>query len=562
MDKNFWSYVRSEIIGRTAEIDTRYGKRLLTYADYTASGRALKFIESYMEKVLELYGNTHTEDDVTGNFTTDRLHRAETIIKRSIHAGQSYRIIAAGSGSTGAIQRLQQILGLYVPPACKELVKSILSKSLSKETYTEVEKKLLAARPVVFVGPYEHHSNEVSWREGLAEVIEIELDDKGLLDLKDLERKVSSKDYKGRVKIGSFSAASNVTGIKTPVYEVAKLLHKHDCLVFFDFAAIGPYAAINMSKDSHSYFDAIFFSPHKFLGGPGSMGILVIHEKIYPKHLPPTCAGGGTVDFVNLVEQEYTPDIEAREKPGTPGILQTMKAALAFELKDKLGIEDIETREADFIARAIKRFSAILEIEIVGNPDPAKRIAILSFNVKADDSYLHPRFVVRLLNDLFGLQSRAGCSCAGPYGHRLLGIDLQKSREFKEEILRGRMGIKPGWARMNFHFIITEEEFQFLLDAVAFVAKKGKYFLPAYRFDQTSGNWIPRDWHPVLPAFGIDDALTAKSREVSLTDEEIAACYKSYLEEAESLAVGLKPAYEAKKPKTTERNLIPFMYFP
>ncbi len=563
MDRNFWDYVRSEILGGTAEIDTPYGKRILTYADYTASGRGLGFIETYMEKVLELYGNTHTEDDATGSVTTERLHRAEAIIKRHVHAGKDYRIIASGSGSTGAIHRLQQILGLYVPPAGKELVKSILSRSLAPEVYADVEKKLLAARPVVFVGPYEHHSNEVSWRECLAEVVEIELDENGLIDLADLERKVSSPEYSGRMKIGSFSAASNVTGIKTPVYEVARILRRHGCLVFFDFAAIGPYAEIDVCRDAESAFDAIFFSPHKFLGGPGSMGILVIHEKIYPKHLPPTCAGGGTVDFVNLVEQEYTRDIEAREKPGTPGILQTMKAALAFELKEKLGMREIERREADYIAGAMARFSEVPEIEIVGNPDPSKRIAILSFNVRADGSWLHPRFVVRLLNDLFGIQSRAGCSCAGPYGHRLLGIGLEKSREFKEEILKGHMGIKPGWARMNFHYIIAEEEFRFLLDAVVFVAKKGKYFLPDYGFDLSTGNWQPRRPAPSgLPAFGLDDAVGSKVEPRRLSEEEAARLRKSYLVEADKLAEERKARFDSGCFETTERNLIPFVYCP
>ena len=313
-------------------------------------------------------------------------------------------------------------------------MKSILSKSLSKEVYSEVETKLLSARPIVFVGPYEHHSNEITWRECFAEVIEIELDKNGLLDLKDLEKKVSSKEFKDRMKIGSFSAASNVTGIKTPVYEVAKILHRHDCLVFFDFAAIGPYTSINVSRDANSYFDAVFFSPHKFLGGPGSTGILVIHEKIYPTHLPPTCAGGGTVDFVNLVEQEYTQDIEAREKPGTPGILQTMKAALAFELKEKLGLEDIEKREADYIARAIKRFSGIPEIEIVGKSGP-------------DETNCDP-FLQRQSRRLLSASSFRGPPFKRPLRDPVAG-GLFLRRSLRTPAPRHRLGQIPGIQRGN-----------------------------------------------------------------------------------------------------------------
>lgn len=563
MNKQFWNHVRSQIIGAGTKIDTPFGSRLLTYADYTASGRGVRFIERYLEGILEQYGNTHTEDDLTGNLTTDRMHRAERIIKRHVKAGPEYRIIEAGTGSTGAIHRLQQILGLYVPPAAKELVRSILSRAVDPVVFSEVEKKLLAERPVVFVGPYEHHSNEISWRECFAEVIEIDLDGDGCIDLADLEVKVSEPAYAGRLKIGSFSAGSNVTGTKTPVYDVARILRRNGCLVFFDFAAVAPYVDIDICRDAECAFDAIFFSPHKFLGAPGSTGILIIHERIYPRHLSPTCAGGGTVDFVNLTEQEYSTDIEVREKPGTPGILQTMKAALACELKEKLGIGEIERREKDYIARALEFFGRIPEVEIVGNSDPAKRVAIFSFNIRADDSYLHPRFVVRLLNDLFGIQSRAGCSCAGPYGHRLLRIDSIRSREFKEKIMQGNMGIKPGWARLNFHYLATESEFLFILDAVAFIAKKGKYFLPLYRFDLAGGGWLPRTREAELPVFGLDEALMPEKQPAPAPEEDEAQnAYAAYLREAEDLAEKQKAVYRSARIESTERNLIPFLYCP
>ena len=380
-NKDIWELVRNNIIGKDAFIDTPFGRRLLTYADYTASGRGVELIETYIRDILEHYANTHTEDDATGMITSTRLHQAETTIKRLLNAGPEYKIIEVGSGTTGAVHRLQQILGLYVPPVGKEMFHRLLQEHLSSEELSRLESHLLSRRPVVFVGPYEHHSNEVSWRECFAEVVEIELDRDGLLDLEDLQQKLSRPEYKGRRLIGAFSAASNVSGLATPVYEVARLLHRHGALAFFDYAASAPYAGIDMQLDEESYFDGIYFSPHKFLGGPGSSGILIIHEGIYRADLPPTVGAGGTVDFVSFNEQAYSADIEAREKPGTPGILQIMRAALALELKELLGIERIAGREKELIHKALQKFANCSPIEIIGNRNPDKRIPIFSFNL-------------------------------------------------------------------------------------------------------------------------------------------------------------------------------------
>ena len=481
--EDFWDLVRENIIGRQAAIRTPFGERRVTYADHTASGRGVRFIEGYLSKILELYGNTHTEDDATGAITSRRLRQAEATIKRLLGAGDCYKIIEDGTGATGAVHRLQQILGIYLPPAGKDMYRKLGERWFAGGGLSEFEGFLLSNRPVVFVGPYEHHSNEVSWRECFAEVVEIDLDAEGLLDLADLERKVSDPRFRERRKIGAFSAASNVTGLITPVYEVARILHRHDALAFFDYAAIAPYAPIQLCHGEDCFLDGIFFSPHKLLGGPGSSGILIIHEGVYRYDLPPTVGAGGTVEFVSAEEQEYNPEIEVREKPGTPGILQTLRASLALELKERLGPERIEAREAELTRRALERLGSHPAVQIIGNPDPARRIAILSFNIRLGDSYLHPRFVTLLLNDLFGIQSRAGCSCAGPYGHRLLHIDSLKSLEFREEILHGHVGVKPGWARVNFHFLMSDAEFDFLCRAILFVAEQGKYFLPLYRFE-------------------------------------------------------------------------------
>jgi selenocysteine lyase/cysteine desulfurase len=570
MSKDIWALVRKSLIGRDAFIDTPFGRPLVTYADYTASGRGIEFIERYIERILMHYANTHTVDDATGTITTERLAKAEATIKRLINAGPEYKIIEAGSGTTGAVHRLQQILGIYIPPVAKDMFHKLLEQHMEGEQLSELEAYLLSNRPVVFVGPYEHHSNEVSWRECFAEVVEIELDHEGLVDLEDLEAKLSRQEYQGRRLIGAFSAASNVSGVKTPVFEVARALHRHGALAFFDYAAIAPYGEIDVCRDDESFFDGIFFSPHKFIGGPGSSGILIIHERVYRKDLPPTVGAGGTVDYVSFDEQAYSADIEAREKPGTPGILQIMRAALALELKELLGTERIAARENKLIHRALEKFNICCPIEIMGNRNPDKRIPIFSFNIRIEDSYLHPRFVTILLNDLFGIQSRAGCSCAGPYGHRVLHIDGQKSLKFKDRLMHGLVGLKPGWIRINFHYLMTDTEYGFIMAAICFVCEFGKYYLPLYEFDIHTGAWRCRDYDKPEIEFGLEQALQMPIRKSAKPDSKSApapkdqqalkALYDGYLEEARQRAEELKLSFDAKKLQTTEKDLIPFIY--
>jgi len=558
--EKFWRYVKESIIGDGVEIDTPFGKRMLTYADYTASGRGVLFIEEYMYKMLELYANTHTEDDATGHLTTGRLSRAEKTIKRLVNAGEGYKIIETGTGATGAIHHLQKILGLYVPPAGKLMFRAQLEAFFDARETDRLVRHLDNMRPVVFVGPFEHHSNFVSWRECVAEVVEVDLDGEGLIDVADLEQKIGRKEYEGRMKIGSFSAASNVTGIVAPVYDIARILHRNSAYAFFDFAAIAPYVPIDMMKDEESFFDGIFFSPHKFLGGPGGCGILIIHEKIYHGELPPTAGGGGTVDYVNSYSQDYITDIETREKPGTPGVLQVMKAALAMELKEKMDPERIERRERELVMRAFARLRGDKRIEIVGNSDPRKRIAIVSFNVRRRDAYLHPRFVTRLLNDLFGVQSRAGCLCAGPYGHRLLHIDRRQSQRYRDLVHEGTQGLKPGWTRLNFHFLLSDEECDFICDAVRFIARYGVFFLPLYRFDMATGNWSHCEKPGPEPSFGIEHALDTVFRAVETAAGRAVPCAR-YLKKAKEIASALKDSFCEERLATTDRRLFPFLYY-
>jgi selenocysteine lyase/cysteine desulfurase len=552
-----WSRVRESIIGGDTFIETPFGRRRLTYADHTASGRAVTIIEDEMRQVLELYGNTHTEDDATGSITSERLKDAEALIKKLVRAGPEDKLITVGAGTTAAVHQLQQILGIYLPPAGRDFFVSLLRSHFTPSEFNALMERLRKSRPVVFVGPYEHHSNEVSWRECYAEVVEIDLTTDGLLDLKDLREKVGDPQYSGRRKIGAFSAASNVSGVMTPVYDVAQILHDNAALAFFDFAAAAPYVQMDMHRDERSYFDALYFSPHKFLGGPGSCGVLVFHEGIYRKDLPPTVGAGGTVDFVGFDGQAYSTDIEVREKPGTPGILQTLRAALAMELKEMLGPERIAAYESGLTRRVHAALAAHPCIELVGGVGPESRLPIFSFNVRVGSSWLHPRFVTTLLNDLFGIQSRAGCSCAAPYGHRVLHIDERKSQELRRSIACGNVGLKPGWARVNFHFLHTEEEVDFICRSILFVAEHGKKFLPLYLFDIHSGSWRHRDFLPARMAFGLHEALLAEPTPPYLQKPpDFTSLFSEYLAHARQAADSI----EQIELKTTESDLIPFVY--
>ena len=537
--------LRQQIVGVDALITTPFGQRLMLYADYTASGRALHFVEDYLLLQLRLYANSHTEDDLSGRVSTALLHQAEEFIKRAVNAGPDGRIIACGTGATGAIDRMQQLVGVKLPPASRALLEDLMHGFLGKTGVDAFDAYCREHQPVVFVGPFEHHSNEVSWRESLATVVEVALADDGGIDLEDLARLLRDPVYHDRLRIGSFSAASNVTGIRSPVHDIAALLHRHDALAFFDYAACGPYVEIDMNPAHdeawpHSYLDAVFISPHKFLGGPGSSGLLIFNRRCYHPELPPSIAGGGTVDYVGPDGHDFLHDIEAREKAGTPGILQTLRAALAFEVKASVGTSRIEAIEGRMLRRAFARWGENSRIEILGNPDPARRVGIVSFNIRdPKGQYLHPRFITTLLNDLFGVQSRAGCSCAGPYGHQLLGIDDKKASEYRAWISRGYQGIKPGWCRVGFHYAFDDAEVDYLIDSVLFVADHGHRFVHRYHFDARSGGWQHKDWQDEDVEFSLAASRqTGRTRPSTLAAATRRGMYREYLEQATELAGG------------------------
>ncbi len=497
-------YLRQNIIGVDAPFCTPFGQRLMLYCDYTASGRTLNFIERYLMRLQRHYANTHTEDDMTGRSMTHLLHSAETMIKQCINAGDDYQIINIGTGATGAINKIQQILGIYLPPATRKSLCDNLAVDFSKN------KERL---PVVFVGPYEHHSNEISWRDGLCEIVEVQLDANGHMDLAHLEQLLTSEKYKNRKKIGSFSAASNVTGLISPVHEIAALLHKHQALALFDYAASAPYVEINMqpedaTAENNTTLDAVFISAHKFLGGPGSTGVLVFNESLYNSHLPPTVSGGGTVSYVAEHRHDFFTDIEEREKSGTPGVLQILRAALCFKVKDEISVKSIHKIEHNWLKKAFNSWQQHKHIEILGDLDINNRVGIVSFNIKtASGKYLHPKFVTVLLNDLFGIQSRAGCSCAGPYGHRLLHIDEATSESYRKLIQKGFHGIKPGWCRIGFHYVMDEADVDFIVQAVEFIAKHGEQFLPWYDFCLKQACWKHIEDKGDCPELKLDDAF-------------------------------------------------------
>jgi selenocysteine lyase/cysteine desulfurase len=492
------AWVRQSEVGRSAPVESPFGRRRLLYADLTASGRALSFVEERMARALPLYANVHSALTTAGRATTALREDARKTIANSVGAGPDDVVLFVGSGATAAVNKLVGVLGLRIPEPLER--EHHLSQAIPREQ-----------RPVVLAGPYEHHSNELPWLESIAELVEIDLSRDGTIDLDDLRRKAHA--YRDRpLRIGAISAASNVTGVLTDVGAVCRALHDEGAVACIDYAAAGPYVPIDMHpSDPAERIDAVFLSPHKFMGGPGASGVLVAHADLFHSRVPER-PGGGTVDYVGPGPAadspcccldaalypgdpdssspplcvDYVTRLAEREEGGTPNILGDVRAGLAFAVKDLLEPERILAHELRLAEAAVTRLSSHRRLRFLG-PTERPRLPILSFNVEG----LHQELVSALLDHLFGIQARAGCSCAGPYGHRLLGIDEDRSTRYRRLIQAGLLGVKPGWVRISVPYYASQADVEYLLSAVETVADVGEAFVPLYVLSWREGCWRP-----------------------------------------------------------------------
>ena len=526
--------VRRGVIGDDRVLAGPFGPRRVTYADWTASGRALGFVEDAIRgQVLPLYANTHTDSSGTGRHTTRLREQARQVIHQAVGGTDQDLVIFCGSGATAAVAKLVGLLELGAHPAPA------------------------GPPPVVLTGPFEHHSNLLPWRESAAEVVAIGTDARDQVDLAQLEAELVR--HAGRpLLVGSFSAASNVTGTISDVDGIAALLHRHGALSVWDYSAAAPYLPIRMGasrQGAGDHKDAVFFSPHKFIGGPQTPGVLVVRRGLARNRVP-TVPGGGTVAFVDPVGQRYLDDPVAREEGGTPGIVESVRAGLVVALKQAVGTDLIQAREQRLLRRALDRWRQNPDLELLGSLE-APRLPIVSFRVRHGGRYLHHELVVAMLDDLFGIQARGGCSCAGPYGHRLLGIGPDRSLALSEQAGRGFMGIKPGWVRLSFNYFISDAEAGFLVEAVDLLAANGHRLLDDYGFDPRSGHWRHRA-APPDPTLSLTDLLDARPEAGPGAGEDALA---GYLEQARALLGAAGPAATGTGPSWLPPDLEPLRDF-
>jgi selenocysteine lyase/cysteine desulfurase len=467
--EKYFSRFRKNIIGDQQTFVSPYGRKKILYADWIASGRLYLPIEKKIHKTFGPYiANTHTETNITGVTMTKAYHAAQTIIKKHVNANSDDVLITAGFGMTTVVNKFQRILGIKLP------------SQLSSKVKIEKDDK-----PVVFITHMEHHSNHTSWQETIADLIVIPPDKNGCVDI-DWFRNEIKKYSNRKLKIGSFSAGSNVTGIIPPFHKLAKIMHENEGVCFVDFAASAPYVTINMHpKDPLEKLDAIMFSPHKFLGGPGSSGALIFDKKLYTSGVPDH-PGGGTVRWTNpWGGHTYFENIEAREDGGTPGFLQAIRTALSIRLKEELNPQKMRDREKELLTIAFNEFRKIDGLVILAD-NIEDRLGIISFYFEK----IHFNLVVKLLNDRFGIQVRGGCSCAGTYGHYLLHIAPNVSKSITDKIDSGDLSAKPGWVRLSMHPTMTNDELVYIIDALKDIQKNITQYEIDYTYDEHTNRFM------------------------------------------------------------------------
>ncbi|MBT6808950.1 MAG: aminotransferase class V-fold PLP-dependent enzyme [Flavobacteriales bacterium] len=465
LEKYFQKF-RENTIGRDQYFEGPFGKKKIIYADWIASGRLYSPIEELLQKeVFPFVANTHTETNTTGATMNIALHKAMDVIKDSVGANNDDVIISAGAGMTMLVNKFQRILGLKIHEKYQDQIK-------------------IGNRPIVFVTHMEHHSNQTTWIETIAEVHLIPHTKEGKVDLIGFEKLISEYKYRETI-ITAVTSCSNVTGVFTPYHEIAEITHKYNGFCFVDFACSAPYIDINMHPEKETqYLDAIYFSPHKFLGGPGSTGILIFNKELYTNNIPDN-PGGGTVDWTNpWGEHKYVEDIEAREDGGTPAFLQSIKTALCMNLKNEMGVENIIKREHELHNLLWDRLLNIKDVNVLAD-NISDRLNVYSFYI--DDC--HYNLVVQLLNDRYGIQTRGGCSCAGTYGHYLLDVDINFSHEITDQINEGDLTFKPGWVRMSLHPTMTDEEVLFIVNAIEEVANNHQKWATDYKYNSDTNEF-------------------------------------------------------------------------
>ena len=491
--ETFFSAFRKNIIGHQHEFQSPFGIKEIIYADWTASGRAYQPIETFIQKeIMPFLANTHTETTVTGTLMSKAYEEAKIIIKHHVNANDDDVLIFCGSGMTSAVNKLQRILGMRIPerimdyvrkPICNTApaMRHVGNKNENLRKYLPVDEAL---RPVVFVTEMEHHSNQVSWLDTIASVEIIKCGENGNVDLKYFKSLLEQFKYR-KNKIAAITACSNVTGIQTPYHQIAKLVHEYDGLCFVDFACSAPYINIHMHPEEQgAHLDAIYFSPHKFLGGPGTPGVVIFNQKIYANKIPDH-PGGGTVLYSNPWKvHEYVANIEQREDGGTPPFLQGIKAAMCIRLKEEMGVENILKREEEILEVVFNRFSKIKNVEVLEGCIK-KRLGVIAFIVKG----AHYNLIVKILNDRFGIQTRGGCSCAGTYGHMLLHVDKEASYQLLQSIRSGDLLCKPGWIRLSVHPTMTSSEIDFIMDAIQSTARNFNEWMKDYAYNRVCNEY-------------------------------------------------------------------------